>query len=396
VMISEDISHRKRYEKELKEAKNKAEETDRLKSAFLANLSHEIRTPMNAIIGFTNVLMDEELPMDEKHKLKTLIHDNSYSLLKLIDEIIELSKIQAGNIRINNTVCFVNRFMKDLYGNFKTRVTQMNKDIRLSCVCNIMPNDFSIIIDEIKVRQVLNNLIDNAIKFTSKGFVEFGYAVKGDVIQFHVIDSGSGIAEDQFGMIYDLFRQADDSFTRAHGGAGIGLSISKKLIEHLGGKIWAQSTPNQGTNIYFTLPLEKPHPKFDSQELPGEKAYNWQDKVVLVAEDIDSNYLFIQEALSVTHAKVLWAKNGKEAVQMIKKFPNVDLVLMDIKMPEMDGFEATRQIKSLRNVKIIGQTAYVHDREKQKCTDAGFDEYLSKPITIDHLLHSIEQAFTKN
>ncbi|MGM0550445.1 MAG: PAS domain S-box protein [Bacteroidota bacterium] len=396
VMISEDISHRKRYEKDLKEAKNKAEEADRLKSAFLANLSHEIRTPMNAIIGFTNVLMDEELPGDEKQKLKTLIHDNSFSLLKLIDEIIELSKIQAGNIRINNTVCYVNRFMKDLYANFKTVIAEKDKDIRLSCVYNVMPNDFAIIVDEIKVRQVLNSLIDNAIKFTSKGFVEFGYAVKEEVIQFHVIDSGSGIAEDQFGMIYDLFRQADDSFTRAHGGAGIGLSISKKLIEHLGGKIWAQSTPNQGTNIYFTLPLEVPHPKFNTHQLPEQKEYNWQDKVVLVAEDIDSNYLFIQEALSITNAKVLWAKNGKEAVQMIKKFPNVDLVLMDIKMPEMDGFEATRQIKSMRNVKIIGQTAYAHDQEKQKCTDAGFDEYFSKPITINHLLHSIEQAFTKN
>ncbi len=396
VMISEDISHRKQYEKDLKVAKNKAEEADRLKSAFLANLSHEIRTPMNAIIGFTNVLMDEELPEEEKRKLKSLIHDNSYSLLKLIDEIIELSKIQAGNIRINNTVCFVNRFMKDLYANFKSRIEELNKDIRLSCVCSVMPNDFTIIIDEIKVRQVLNNLIDNAIKFTSRGFVEFGYAIKEEVIQFHVIDSGSGIAEDKFGMIYDLFRQADDSFTRAHGGAGIGLSISKKLIEHLGGEIWAQSTPNQGTNIYFTLPLEKPHPKFDTQAIPEQKDYNWQDKVVLVAEDIDSNYLFIQEALSITNAKVLWAKNGKEAVQMIKKLPKVDLVLMDIKMPEMDGFEATRKIKSLKDIKIIGQTAYAHDKEKHKCNDAGFDQYLSKPITIDHLLNSIEQAFTKN
>lgn len=396
VMISEDISHRKQYEINLKQAKNKAEEADRLKSAFLANLSHEIRTPMNAIIGFTNVLMDEDLPKEEKIKLKQLIHDNSYSLLKLIDEIIELSKIQAGNIRVNNTICLVNKFMKDIYTNFKTRIKELNKDIRLSCIYNVQPVDFSIIIDEMKVRQILSNLLDNAIKFTNKGFVEFGYAVKDDVIQFHVIDSGTGISEDKFGMIYDLFRQADDSFTRAHGGAGIGLSIAKKLVEHLGGEIWVQSTPNQGTNIYFTLPIERPKTKFDTSKVPEPAVFNWQDKVVLVAEDIDSNYLFIQEALSTTNAKVLWAKNGQEAVQMIRKFPEVDLVLMDIRMPGMDGFEATKVIKSLRDVKIIGQTAYAHDQEKRKCLDAGFDQYLSKPITLNHLLNTIEQAFTKN
>ncbi|OFX24354.1 MAG: hypothetical protein A2041_09810 [Bacteroidetes bacterium GWA2_31_9b] len=401
VFISEDITTRKINEKELIKAKEKAEEADRLKSAFLANLSHEIRTPMNAIIGFSNLLLDEEVPYDERVKLNNLINDNSFNLLKIIDDIIDISKIQSGKIDIQKTECHVNKLISDLQQEFTNRVSaNTKKEIRLSINKGIRRKNFTIVTDTKRLYQVLYNLIENAVKFTTKGFVEFGYTLKdNNTIQFYVIDSGIGIANDKFDQIYDMFRQADESFTREYGGIGIGLTIAKKIVEQLGGEIWAQSTPNQGTNIYFTLPLEPFDQKFEKnlQEDIQEHGFNWHNKVVLVAEDIETNFTFIEEALLPTKAKILWARDGKQAVDMCTSNDQIDLVLMDIRMPIMDGIEATRQIKKInKNLKIIGQTAYVHNNEEVICKEAGFDTYMSKPITIENLLFAINHVFSSN
>lgn len=400
VVISEDITSRKKNEKELIDAKEKAEESNRLKTAFLANLSHEIRTPMNAIIGFSNLLLDEEMPKEEKVKLNHLINDNSQNLLKLIDDVIDISKLQSGDIQFNKTECFLNKLLLDLYVSFSIQIeNDAKKDVRLSMNKGSKIKDFSIVTDPVRLKQILYNLIENAIKFTTKGFVEFGYTLieKENKIQFYVIDSGIGISNEKFDMIYDLFRQADESFTREYGGTGIGLTIAKKIVDHLGGEIWVQSTPEQGTNIYFTLPHEIPESKFEIEENDFENPFNWQNKVVLVADDIDINYKLIEEILLPTKAKILWAKNGKEAVELCLKNDNIDLVLMDIKMPKMNGFEATQKIKEhKKDLTIIGQTAYAHDNDHHKCLNAGFDNYIAKPIKIDTLLSTINQAFTKN
>ncbi len=401
VFISEDITKRKHNEKELILAKEKAEEADRLKSAFLSNLSHEIRTPMNAIIGFSNLLLDEDLAFDERVKLNNLINDNGFSLLKIIEDVIDISKIQSGNFEIKKSDCQVNKIITELFNEFKSRIeTDEQKDIRLSLNKGVRRKGFTISTDARRLRQVLHNLIENAVKFTSKGFVEFGYSIiENNTIQFYVIDSGIGIAHEKFEHIYDLFRQADESFTREYGGMGIGLTIAKKIVQHLGGEIWAQSTPNQGTTIYFTLPLEPAEHKFEkiTEDEYQDYDFNWQNKVVLVAEDIPINYTFIEEALIPTKAKIIWAKDGKQAVEMCMQNDQIDLVLMDIKMPIMDGFEATRIIKQHnKNLKIIGQTAYVHNNEEKQCKDAGFDNYMSKPISIENLLYAINQAFSQN
>lgn len=397
VVISEDITSRKKSEKELISAKEKAEEANKLKTAFLANLSHEIRTPMNAIIGFSNLLIDEDMSKDEKLKINNLINDNSQNLLKLIDDVIDISKIQSGDIEIHNTECNLNKLLIDLYVTFSLQLENDNsKDIHLSI--NKTPKETIIITDPIRLKQILYNLIENAVKFTNKGFVEFGFSIieKENLIQFYVIDSGIGISNEKFETIYDLFRQADESFTREYGGTGIGLSLAKKIVDHLGGNIWVQSTPNQGTNIYFTLPLEKNEPKFEKGTTSIE-AFDWQNKVLLVAEDIDINYQLIEEILVPTKAKIIWAKNGKEAVELCLNNDNIDLVLMDLKMPGMDGFEATQKIKQhKKHLKIIGQTAYAHDNEREKCLNAGFDNYIAKPIRIETLLSTINQEFSKN
>lgn len=401
VVISEDITTRKKSEKELIDAKEKAEESNRLKTAFLANLSHEIRTPMNAIIGFSNLLLDEDMSQEEKVKLNNLINDNSHNLLKLIDDVIDISKIQSGDIQFNNTNCYLNKLLLDLYVSFSIQIeNDSKKDIHLSLNRGSKNRDFSIITDPVRLKQILYNLIENAIKFTTKGFVEFGYSIieKESKIQFYIIDSGIGISNEKFDMIYDLFRQADESFTREYGGTGIGLTIAKKIVDHLGGEIWVQSTPKQGTNIYFTLPLETPESKFEVSGINDiESHFNWQNKVVLVADDIDINYKLIEEILSPTKAKIIWAKNGKEAVDFCLKNDHIDLVLMDIKMPVMNGFEATQKIKEhKKGLKIIGQTAYAHDNDRQKCLNAGFDSYIAKPIKIETMLETINKVFLQN
>ena len=398
--ISIDITQKKKTEYELIDAKERAEESNRLKTAFLANLSHEIRTPMNAIIGFSNLLIDEEMSHEEKAKLNNLINDNSQNLLKLIDDVIDISKIQSGAIQFNKTQCYLNKLLLDLYVSFSIQIeNDSKKDIHISMHKGSRIKDFSVITDPVRLKQVLYNLIENAIKFTTKGFVEFGYTIieEENKIQFYVIDSGIGISNEKSDMIYDLFRQADESFTREYGGTGIGLTIAKKIVGHLGGDIWVQSTPDQGTNIYFTLPYEVSEAKFEKAEGNIKNTFDWQNKVVLVADDIDINYKLIEEILSPTKAKVLWAKDGKEAVDLCLNNDNIDLVLMDIKMPGMNGFEATQKIKEHNSeLKIIGQTAYAHDNDREKCLNAGFDNYISKPIKIETLLSTINKVFSKN
>lgn len=398
--ISLDITQKKKTEYELINAKEKAEESNRLKTTFLANLSHEIRTPMNAIIGFSNLLLDDEMLHEEKVKLNKLINDNSQNLLKLIDDVIDISKIQSGDIQFNKTECYLNKLLLDLYVSFSIQIeNDTKKDIHLSMHKGSKIKDFSIITDPIRLKQILYNLIENAIKFTIKGFVEFGYTIieEKNQIQFYVIDSGIGISNDKFDMIYDLFRQADESFTREYGGTGIGLTIARKIVDHLGGDIWVQSTPDQGTNIYFTLPYELNESKFVKAEENIENTFDWQNKVVLVADDIDVNYKLIEEILSPTKAKVLWAKDGKEAVDLCLNNDNIDLVLMDIRMPGMDGIEATQKIKEHKSeLQIIGQTAFAHDNDREKCLNAGFDNYISKPIKIETLLTTINKVFSKN
>jgi PAS domain S-box-containing protein len=400
VVISEDITSRKKNEKELINAKEKAEESNRLKTAFLGNLSHEIRTPMNAIIGFSNLLLDEDILHAEKIKLNDLINENSRNLLKLIDDVIDVSKLQSGDIQLNNTMCDLNKLLLDIYVTFSVQIeNDSTKDIHLSMNKDFKTNNFSIITDPGRLKQILCCLIENAIKFTDKGFVDFGYSVSKEesIIQFYVIDSGIGISNEKFDHIYDMFRQADESFTRKHGGTGIGLTLAKNIVSHLGGEIWLQSTPDQGTNVYFTIPYETADSKFEITEKTFGTEFDWRNKVVLIADDIDINFQFLEEILSPTRIKIIWAKNGKEAVELCLKNDNIDLVLMDIKMPVMDGFEAARQIKKHnRNLKIIGQTAYIKDFKHEKYLKEGFDNYFSKPIKDEILLSTINQVFSKN
>ncbi len=382
--VAIDITGQKESEVELKKAKEKAEESDRLKTAFLANMSHEIRTPMNAIVGFSELLNDPDLTTDIRKEFIGLINENSKILLSLIEDIIDVAKIEAEQLKVVNSTCQINLIFNDIKRYYDKELIKLSKpEIKLSVQKDNNDDRFAIISDPLRLRQIMNNLIGNAIKFTAKGFVEFGYTIreKKDIV-FYVKDSGIGLHPEKMELIFERFRQGQESSTKEYGGTGLGLTISKRLVELLGGKIWAESVLGEGSIFFFTLPYRSAS-RLEKPKLPnnGSSKTNWENKVLLVAEDEQSNFELVKASLSRTKVKLIRAVNGKEAVTICRKNDKIDLILMDIRMPIMNGYEATRLIKEFRpELPIISLTAYAMADDKKKSLDAGCDDYLSKPI----------------
>jgi PAS domain S-box-containing protein len=390
--IYRDITDRKKIEKSLIKAKERAEESDKLKSAFLSNMSHEIRTPMNAILGFSTLLSDTTLSEAEKSEYVQIIKERGNDLMRIIDDIIDVAKIESGQIKIEIKECFVNTLLTNL---LVTLNEVKRKQAKNKIVLNFLPGntdkDFMILTDSNRLRQVMTNLIENALKFTDEGFVEFGYTFSSDSIsqqiEFFVRDTGIGIPAEMHDVIFERFRQVDDTNTRRYGGTGLGLTISKNLVKLLGGEIRVESEKGKGTRFFISLPLQKAaviHEPPPVTNLSAEEI-SWKDKVVLVVEDEDSNYFLINRMLRRTGVTMLWAKNGKEAIDIVNS-RKVDAILMDIRMPVMDGYEATQEIKKLRkDIPIIAQTAYALKGEREKSLAAGCDAYISKPIDAHEL-----------
>jgi signal transduction histidine kinase len=387
---------------DLIEAKEKAEQSDKLKSAFLANFSHEIRTPMNAIMGFSQILYNnKDITDDEKKEFLELVLTNSQYLLNLINEILDISRIEAGEMVLDYASCNLNHLILELLSQYEEHKTYLKKsNINLVINPEIEELNLHTITDSNKLKQVLINLIENAFKFTETGHIEFGYKLlntKGKKeILFFVKDTGIGIEDDAKSFIFERFRKVDSSTGKLYRGAGLGLAISKKLVEFLGGKIWVESKLFEGSTFYFTHPL-KVDKTIDSEKEKSiltayNNNFNWGKKLILIAEDEFTNYRFIVKALEKTKINLLWAKNGVESFEMIKKHNNIDLVLMDIRMPLMDGFEATRKIKEFnKDLPVIAQTAYALDYEKDEILKAGCDDYISKPYTVHELLNVIDK-----
>ncbi|MHC1703224.1 MAG: PAS domain S-box protein [Tenuifilaceae bacterium] len=398
VVSMEDITLRKENERELFLSKTRAEESDKLKTAFLSNLSHEIRTPLNAIIGFSSLLTDSDLSKTEKKNLSDVVYKNSNDLLKLIENLIEISEIETGQLTIKKTECNVNKLMLELQETFLEE-DKKGKAVKLNLRREIRADDFTILTDAVRLKQVLNNLISNACKFTEMGFIEFGYAFNDERnLVFYVIDTGVGIEPEKQKYIFNPFRQADDSNTRRFSGMGLGLAISKHIVEKLGGRIWLTSAPGSGSTFYFTIPYIPVRFKFDPEPKEEKKStYNWKNKTILVADDIDANYIYLKAAIKPTNAEIIWAKNGFEAIEHVKNNPDISLVLMDIVMPDMDGFEATRQIKMHNsNIPVVCQTAYPSSENYQLGVACGFDSFMAKPIKVDGMLQTIDKFFIKN
>jgi len=393
-LIARDISQRKKYEQELKLAKIKAEEADRLKSAFLANLSHEIRTPLNAITGFSSLIVDETTSVTQRQECATYIQESAETLINLITDIVEISKIVSRQVEISLSKTYVNRILDDLFLKFSQRREQVGKnELEISLKKSNPSSDFNFQTDSYRLKQVLNNLIDNALKFTERGMIEFGYSLKNqNEIEFFVQDTGIGISKEKLNIIFEWFRKAGDTEGKLYRGAGIGLTISYSLVGLLGGELNVRSEENKGSLFLFRLPLKGVENK--SQNRVSEKVKIpkriFSNKTILIAEDEETNFSFLKIALEKQNIKVIRAKNGEEAINLSSN--KIDLILMDIKMPIMDGYQATKLIKEKNpSIPIIAQTAYALDNEKQQILDAGCDDYISKPVTFSKLMDILKK-----
>ena len=392
-----DITAIKQAEKALKEqneilitAKEQAEESNHLKTAFLQNISHEIRTPMNAICGFADLLGKPELSEERRNRFVTIIKNNASQLLSIVTDILTISSLETKQEKANISKVDLNTLIQDLLAVFKPQAHHRN--LSLYAKAGLTGRESVVLTDQTKVTQVLTNLISNALKFTHSGSVEFGYSLnphnETKELLFYVKDSGIGIQPEQLGQIFERFVQADVSINRHYGGTGLGLSISKGFVEILSGRIWVESSPGNGSAFYFTIPY------LPSEETPAgnkPKAQYSGKGTILVAEDEQYNYLLIQEVFSDSEIELIHAKDGQETLEKFKSNDGIGLVLMDIKMPFMNGDECAKKIRALRpEVPIIAQSAYALDHEIEQYGSI-FDAYIKKPIEVNELRSKVHK-----
>lgn len=389
--VIQDITDQKKTETALIEAKERAEESDRLKSAFLANMSHEIRTPMNGILGFASLLRESSITGEKQQEYLRIIEKSGERMLGIINDIVDISKIESGMMQIEKSVTNVNEQIEYLYKFFLPEAN--TKNITLLYYNGLSDRDAVISTDKEKLNAVLMNLLKNAIKFTEKGKIEFGYSKKGKNLDFFVRDTGIGIAKDRLNAIFDRFMQVDITDSMARQGAGLGLSISKAYVEMLDGRISVDSTPGRGSLFSFTVPynfslsdnLTHDHRKTFVQTKQGIRNLK-----ILIVEDDEISRDLIQIIVAHISNGFLRAGTGKEAVEICRKNRDIDLILMDIRLPQMDGYEAVKIIRTFnQDVVIIAQTAFGLAGDEEKAIQAGCNAYISKPIIKDELLRII-------
>lgn len=381
-----------KYKQNLVEAKEQAEESDRLKSAFLANMSHEIRTPMNGILGFSELLRNNTFSSEKQNEFLDIINNRSKHLLQIINDIVDISKIEANQLSIEKENFSLNKLLFEIYNNYQVELENQDKPaIKLQLHKELDYDDSYIYSDEIRLKQILMNLISNAIKFTEQGSIKFGYELKSnDELLFFVRDTGIGIPKKKQSTIFNRFRQADEMTTRKYGGTGLGLSISKNLVEMMGGEIWIESEERKGSCFFFTLPVEKITKKEHRKRHPKKEIdYTWKDHRILIVEDDPVSQEYIKEILKSSKASIDITGDGEEGLEHYKEYKNYSLILLDLQLPGMNGLEIIEQIRKEDNsTPIIAQTAYAMGRDKEKCLQAGCNEFITKPFNA-HTLISI-------
>ncbi|MFP4471883.1 MAG: PAS domain S-box protein [Bacteroidales bacterium] len=393
VFFVRDITRQKKASEALKEALRKAEESDRLKSAFLANMSHEIRTPMNGIMGFADLLKEPNLSGDEKDRYLGMIEKSGERMLNIINDLINISKIEAGQMEISMAETCINEILEYLDAFFKPEVER--KGMKLAVISPLPDREAVAVTDNEKLYAVLANLIKNAIKYTETGTITVGYYNRNQSLEFFVKDTGIGIPADQQEMIFNRFAQVSMNSGRSYEGAGLGLSIAKAYVEMLGGKIWLKSAEGAGSTFYFTIPLNSTHVHDTHGQKPADQSprpEKLNNLNILIAEDDETAGLFFSGLFKSGNNTVIQARTGAEAVRMALEHKNLDLILMDIKMPEMNGYEATQEIRKFNTeVVIIAQTAFAQSGDREKALAAGCNDYIAKPIKRKILFEMISQ-----
>nr|WP_320120337.1 response regulator [uncultured Marinifilum sp.] len=371
----------------IRNAELKARESEQLKSSFLQNMSHEIRTPMNGIIGFAALLRDSNITKEQRDRYLNILTQSSDQLLHVVNDVLDLSLIETGSIILERDVVDVNAVLDEFYDVYSVSLKdginlQLNKGVK---------EGLKIITDDVKFRQILNNLLSNAQKFTEKGNVEFGYELHGFQLLFYVKDSGIGIDPEMKEKIFDRFRRAEIETTKTIGGAGLGLAICRGNLNVMKGKIWVESNEEGGSSFYFSIPFEKAEEIKDLSVKVEQPCVMPDKNCILVAEDEDTNFYYLSTILESAGLEIIRACNGIEAVDLFKKNPKIGFILMDIKMPLMSGYEATGKIREFnKKVPIIAQTAFAMSDERTKAIEAGCTDYIAKPFKKTDILTLIE------
>jgi PAS domain S-box-containing protein len=400
VAVIRDFTDHKLNQFKLLKAKDKAEESEKLKTAFLANVSHEIRTPMNAILGFVNLMQEYETSEEERSEYFGMIASNGEVLLNLINDIIDLSKLESTSLVLNPQPIDLSEFLNEIYLYLVSdlRLKLKHADIIPKLVLPDPRHISTLIVDRLRLRQVLINLINNAVKFTSKGSIELGAVLSHDklngdpLIMFYIKDTGIGIPEDKTSIIFESFRQLEDPFTRRFGGAGLGLAIVKRIVETSGGYVGVKSEMGKGSEFYINLPMIRSISPKSNNTLSSSRSevFNFEGKRVLIVEDKEPNAIYLKTLLSKSKIELSFAVDGAQAVEIFKNSQKIDLVLMDIQLPVMDGFEATAKIKEINPfIPVIAQTAFASVEDRDRAINSGFDDFVSKPINPKELLRKM-------
>jgi PAS domain S-box-containing protein len=397
--ISRDITKLKQVHEDLIKANIGAEASNRLKTNFLANISHEIRTPLNSVVGFSNLLLSNNLSDEVKEEYIEHINRNSEKLLQIIGDIIDLSRLESSQIEITYEEASLSAIVNEIIEEARQVIRRNEKPIILNVKNYFEDVGDLIFTDRIWLKRVLNHLMDNAVKFTLEGSVEFSYLIENQNIVFKITDTGIGINKENLGHIFEEFRQEFDGHHRPFEGLGIGLTLAKEVIERMGGKIFVQSEKGVGSEFSFSIPY-RPAGSTKTKMSPVINEHvltpiDWSSRKCLLVDDNKDVLIYLNRILTDTGVKIITARSGFEAIEIIKSTPDIDVVLLDMQMPEMNGIEATREIRKIRkDIPIIAQTAFIFEDDKDIILEAGCDACLIKPIRREHLL-TVMSSFVK-
>ncbi|PRX40773.1 ATP-binding protein [Salegentibacter salegens] len=394
--LGENITEKKATFDKLKEAKEKAEESNRLKSVFLQNISHEIRTPMNAIVGAISLLKESHGDKGTREKFYEILEISGARLLTTVNDLIDISQVETQQIKVNKSNFSLSKVLAN-HVDVATPLARKNNN-KIICTSKYLHTETILHTDKNMLTSIFINLLSNANKFTTNGTIEIGSRDEGGDIVFYIKDNGIGIPKNRLDVIFDRFVQADSSLSRAHEGSGLGLSIAQAYAKMLGGNLWVESEEGKGSTFFFNIPKDEVTLTAPDTGKEESEVLLLPNRKILIAEDDKLNYLILKRIVeNMGVINILHAKNGTEAVEMLKNDTEISLVLMDIKMPEMSGEEATQKIRTFNPaIPIIAQTAFAMPGDRERFIEIGCNDYIPKPIDKNELMKLLQKYLNSN